>query len=620
MLFTRPDSQSDHVYAFDSGAIDGSVYCWCPTMDLIAVSALSGKALSLYRMNGCKVCDIETDKVIKTVEWKPDGKQLCVVTLDDVATLYDVNSNRLLSQLKSTESINLTKWIVMNGVQRRSKFHGTLDVDIWKALPKLTHLPSANNSNKFSTKQAIDTMIQNDQADDMDLLFAFGEKSVNVTLHGLFSLGPVPVIGDGVDEENIVNCQSHALEDHYILTSSFTTMRYTLRKFKTQFLMNFDFFSQITTNSSKIIALLGYIEEVLVSAGSTIRSYLDDHNRFLNVLRNELNEEGLDMGDELYSLLLTGMMNDHVKDWIQNSIADRNIKRWTSSGDTVYNNTRRTFTFHLIPACERMIILLTNLQALSKGSVTLTEEFEIGLLNDSIESIKKLLKLLFDFTFKLNEEQELFNEYMVWLQYNFMELQDDSCSIEYSTSKVAEYINTHLERPVLVTIVPFMRRNYNEIKINTQDMFDSIKSKIRENVVRDDSFQLTLGRVTEKQHMRFVNDDLYVFSYYDSTLEISKVDVDSQVSISTCIEFADEITDVQIVDDENLLVASRGKVKGFAYQYLFNQQNHSIDSISLIIDESIPGLRTKYLTINPTRNIGCAISEDLKNYSVFLMQ
>lgn len=629
MRFIQSENKSDRVYCFEDDA-DGVVYSWCPSMDLLAVSQRNGKCISLYRMNGRKVYEIDaSSSPVKYIEWRPDGKQLCVVCVDDSVVLYDVNSNEELTRLKTQGSVNFTRWIVMKRPTSENKFHGKFELnDIWDSLPKLTPLSisGAPRMNKtFSSKQAIDTMIQiGSNEENMDLLFAFGSNSVNLTLHGLFSLGPVEIFKENEDDEEIVNCISHSLEDHYILTSSFNTMQYKLRKFKTNFIQHYEFFSQITTLSSKIIALLGYIGEVLSSIAVLVKSYLDDHNRFLNVLRNELKEKGLNVGDELYNLLLTGMMSEDIKDWIQNSIGDRNLKRWTSSGEAAYNNTRKLLIYHLIPACDRLILLLSRSISVANTASLLDTPFDIaGAIPVVISEVKHFLIELFQLIKKINNEQDLFNEFILWLKFTFTELQEDSCDIEYSTSSVAEYISAHLERSVFTTLVPLMRMKSNKVTISAEDMFDSIRKSIRASIthIEEDGtlLQIPLGQITEKQRLKFIDDDLYVFSALDSTLEIFKVNVESKLTTSTKVEFEDAISDLQVLDDDNVLIVSGHRLVTFAYQYLFDQSLHTYKTLSLTSNEPMDDIQVSYVTTNTGRNIGCGISSDMKHYTVFVM-
>jgi hypothetical protein len=566
--------------------MNGEICSLCPTMDLLAVSTPSG--ISMCRMNGELVYAIDVPNV-KHLEWKPNGKQLCLVT--DQVLIYDSNTGKLMNTLRG--NIGITRWITL-ATEAKKKYEITMNIT--ESLPKLPPVPG-------KPKHSI-TQFSN----ELDLLMMFAENSVDITMHGLFSLG-IMQLYDSDDE--IVNCESLD-ESHYILTSSYMTMAYKLRAFRTTLIKHYDLFIQITTASSKIIALLKYIEDVLSYLGSIIKSYLDDNTRFLNILKNELAEENETMGEELYNLLLTGMMREQLKDWIQNSLGDRNLKKWSTNGDSTYNSIRRTITYHLIPSCERLIILLSQLDSLSRS--TMVNEFEIGFISESLESVKKLLILLYESIFKLNEEHETFKDFVLWLQHTFIEIQDDRSSLKFSVSKVSKYINDHLERPMIMTLIPFTRRSYNEIKINTQDMFTSIKDKIRMNVYRD-PFEVELGRVGDRQLMKIRDHSLYIFSQYDKTLEIYRVHLRNRSMESTKVILNEVIRDIGI--SEKLYVVS-DKVYQLDYLGLFGKEEHRQDTLPMV--EEHTDLQVGHIAMSARRETGYAVDVDLQKYVAFPIQ
>lgn len=605
-------------------AVDALCYSWCPTMDLVAITVGNGKRVLIFRMNGTKVWDIPINQgIVKDLVWRPDGKQLAITLTKSQTLVYDTNTARLLSTLSTTQDANFGHWIVSDAPPTNNKFAGIIDSDVMKSLPRLPPLPSSSKTaHTFATREAID-VIQHEKNNMMDLLFLFGDKDVTITLHGLFLLGSVNIIPQDSDDD-IVNAATRTVEDHYVLTSSFTTMQHTLRRFSTQFVQSYDFLQDITLSSSKIIALLGYIEEILIFSTQAIKAYTEFNTKFVGILKEELTNKNEVVVDELYNLLLTGMMNDEVKDWIQNTVGDRGVKRWSKIGETAFESTRRTILYHLVPACERLILLLSKLNSMSKSSVTLSEKFELEHLNNSSQAVKKLLKLLFDFVFKINREQELFNSFIIWIHSTLSELQDEIPKEKYVTSEVSTFINDHLEKSVLMMLVPYLRRNFNEVKIHTHDMFESIKSHIRSSITPDNSFAIPLGRCTEKQAMKFIDGELYVVSYYETTLDIYKVDVTSQNTRSTSVVFPNEIKDVQLTEDAQVFITIESSLLRidtsplFINSDLISQKLQHTD-IATISHDEVSGLNVKHITINGARNIGCAISEDLLRYTIFFL-
>ncbi|KAH3687792.1 hypothetical protein WICPIJ_001231 [Wickerhamomyces pijperi] len=575
---------------------DGISQTTCPTMDLIALTSGNGSVLSLYRKSGVDkkpVWEINISTLghgtIKSVVWKPDGRQIAIITNKDQCLICDANSALILSTIQGeTDSasasaglgFNVAGWYVISDINKIANdgvgMSGSgLDLrgssliqDVLKSLPKLPPLPSQTSNNwpgsnaaltphKFATKQALESMVHSSVEDDLDLLFLFSESKVNLVLHELFAIGDVDLIPHNPEDEEIVNyitvsdTSSISSMPHYIITSSFTTMQYKLRRFNTSFLHNkFEYLQEITTSSSKIIALQGYIDEVLAHCLQDIKVYLDFNNRFVGILKSELEAKSTTAGDELYNLLLTGMMEDEVKDWIENTIGDRGVKRWIKASEQSFDNTRRSMIYHVAPACERILILLGNLggAATSYGMIYGVEEsFDIStFLKESKESVKGLIKTTFDFIQKINKEQSLYNAFISWIQVCLSELQDEKPKFSYITSEVSEFLNGYFEKSGLLFFTPFMKRSTNSVKIHTNELFKVVKSKMKKSITVDDQFSLSLGMVTETQQITQIDNSLFIITYHDTILDIHKFDLSAEKLQKISISMASHIQDLKL--------------------------------------------------------------------------
>lgn len=604
---------------------DGIVFSWCPTMDLLAFSAGNGKSIWIHRMNGYKVWDIAIGEgVVKNLVWKPDGKQFAVITTKNQCHIYDSNTARLLStvdQLK--DDVNFGEWILSEVSDKNHKFGDLVDTDVLKSLPKLPPLPNQTSKNIFSTKVAIEEMIhQNNKSNELDLLLLLSEKTLDITLHGLFTIGAVSLITSANDEdEEIVSHISQDLQSHFIITSSFTTMKLYLRHFKLSFVSDYRFLQEITLSSSKIIALIGYINEILIFLAQEIKNYLDFNKRFVEILKEELEKIDETVGDQLYDLLLTGMMSEELKDWLENTIGERGITRWSKIGDTAFDNTRRTIFYHLVPACERLMILLHNIKGAASSSLSEDNKLKMDFINASSTSVQKLIKLLFQYIITVNKEQNLFGSFVSWICHVLRELQDEESKYVYKTSEVADFINLHLERSSLMMFIPNIRRHFNEIKINTSDLFTALKNSTQKSIIPE-SEKVELGMVTEKQKLKFDGDFLYILSHHNATINIYRFNTLTDELKSVDVELDNEVFDIQVSDDKDeLFVVSGDELISFQIENLFlkDQSKMKLSELEITKSKNFQNLKPKYLAINSQRNIGSLLSQDMQRYIVFFL-
>ncbi|CCH46486.1 Anaphase-promoting complex subunit 4 [Wickerhamomyces ciferrii] len=605
-----------------SAKIDGLAYSWCPTMDLVAFTANNGKLVVVYRKNGSKVWELTIqDGLAKGLVWRPDGKQFAVITTKNKCLVYESNTARLLTEDQIRDDITFGEWVLSTDNSQRHKFSELVDLGLWKSLPKLPPLPNSSKSNTFTTKVAIDGLIQqNDQSKEMNLLMLFSESKLQMTFNALFSVESIDLIGPANDEdEEIVAHISQNLEDHYIITSSFTTMKLQLRHFKISMNKDYRLVHDLTSLSSKIIALSGYINEILIFLAQDIRTLLEFSNRFVGILKDELQGINDNVGDQLYDLLLTGMMSLELKDWLENTLGERGITRWSKTGEAVFENTRRTIFYHLIPSCERLITLLSHIKGTSKASISQEKNFNFDIIDECTKSAQNFMKLSFQFIINVKKEQELFGSFVNWIHAVLRELQDEEPRTVYKTSDVSEFINSHLERSSLMMLTPQFRRHFNEIKINTNDLFTSIKSLIKD-FVSYDSQKYELGVVTEKQKLKFQNENLYIYSHGNAIISIYKFDTNSQKLESIDIETGSEVYDIQISKEKDeIFIIINDELICFQNEDLFNQHKSHFKFDDLIITKrkKFPNFHPKYLTLNTLNNIGSLVSQDLQKFIIF---
>lgn len=596
--------------------IDAGSVSWSPTMSLLLTVENDGKSVTVHRSReGHKVWEIDElpDKArCCDVIWASDGKRVGLLTTKSNCLVYDINSGRLLLSVNVKVDTSIGKWVNLDN-DTNSKFD--LNDDILRSLPKLLPLPASfNGIHKFSSRQHIDSMIQNNSDDGIDLLLLFGNNYINVTINSLFSIGSVDIFDDNDGEATVDYLSIN--ENHFILTSSMMTGKFSIKNFKIDF--NSPYLNKTGSIISKLIALLGYTDEVLVFLSQETRNYLDFNNKYLNILKDELNKRNESVSDELYNLLLTGMMNDDVKDWLENSIGDRGIKKWEKLGEITFENVKRTILYHLIPSNERLIILLNELNSIYEILLIEDESKEIlNLIKEMINSVKDYLNLIFQYIIKINREQELFNSFINWINFVLLELQEEAnTKFQYKTSEVSKFIiDNHLEKSILFMLIPNFRRNFNKIKINSSDLFNNLKLNFQNNIEKGE-LNISLGFITESFKLIFNNNNLILLAKLDASLKIYKIDATFELAEFE-IQFNNRIDDFKSNNDE-LYVLCNNELKIIKISNLIEiNENINESKISKSIGINEPGLNFKNLSINFNKKISCLISSDFQTYKIF---
>ncbi|KAG0040604.1 Anaphase-promoting complex subunit 4 [Podila clonocystis] len=129
------------------------------------------------------------------------------------------------------------------------------------------------------------------------------------------------------------------------------------------------------------------------------------------------NGESKDPSAEFSQLLLTGRPSVSMDQYLQQELGHHGVKRWDKSGKAAYENMRKVAFECLLPACERLVVHMTDILAYSRwreryGPLDLDESNVyscIRLAGDFIGMIERLFQAL-------KVEIKQFHEFENWLE------------------------------------------------------------------------------------------------------------------------------------------------------------------------------------------------------------
>ncbi|KAF3933607.1 hypothetical protein ABW19_dt0207714 [Dactylella cylindrospora] len=230
------------------------------------------------------------------------------------------------------------------------------------------------------------------------------------------------------------------------------------------FLSNYGpYLGRVTFTVTKVQHLLRYVSETVLAMASEWKSMENVEATYMRAQREilETSEDGA-AGLEFFELLITGCASERMKEWLVDSLGDKGQKKWEKVFVNGYDTLRRLAHEHLLPACDRLIVLLSKLRGLARWT---DKDSSLGLdpmdYNKLLDLVSGLMAICHEFIGKVNYELDLFSAFIFWLKSAYDEFnslnegnapnpqgQDE---LPVDTLKVAEFIGKHLQNSILVS-------------------------------------------------------------------------------------------------------------------------------------------------------------------------
>ncbi|KAK9453860.1 anaphase-promoting complex, cyclosome, subunit 4-domain-containing protein [Dipodascopsis uninucleata] len=601
------------------------LFSWCPTMDLLTF-APDNRSIWLYRMGGQLVWKMSVPKLdvnITSVSWKPDGKLLALGCSDGISRICDVNNGRIVHQIKTKSTVSCLDWVsedeqAVNN-RNQNKFENILNVDIIGALPRLSTLSTASNPDSiFTSKAVLDRMINNstfmESLSPIDMLF---NGEVNGALHinvfGHFSISNISFPVQLKDLNPIDHASTSDLSFHGIIAEKNRDI--CLLPMRVHFLRRFgNDLAHISSTYMRVQSILMYISDIITGVKTEWGNLRETLDNIMKALRESLGTTDYELIKlKMMEMLLTGVPCPELQSWLSERLSERVLRNWRKAMATCHDNIRKLLLEHLIPACERTIVLITRLRGLAHWR---ERGVHLGLNPDLFANVVDILSLLLRDAHKLvwdvNREAEHFKPFLQWLKFildetSNQESPDNETDHIIETNKAFTFIMDYLIEP---TIKKFFAEDGDhslpsveqKLKIAFVEAFEQSAEAMKNHVIlgpsvkilsasAQDKFQVATRAISKDEKQRM----FIALSTLDDDQEVTFMIFDISKNPN---ELVSPIVHVARISVENHFLQSMNFVDDSKFIMLLNKKTIESDVRARLVTIDVHSLQ--YLPIDCT--------------------
>lgn len=399
---------------------------------------------------------------------------------DGSTRIYDVNNGKQIHKLSSESpsfgSVTCVSWVdnhshqINTNVSPETKTaectpEALFDLDISSMLPRLSVLPgSSGPESSFTSKTTLDALInavtKGGEGSHLDVLF-IGDDSGKVLLNVFdsFLIGTMELSKLSHQLKPRTKLLRHTassnLATQALLLHEPTSNKLLFSTMDILFIQQFgQYLFQLASTSTRVQALLRYMTETISAMQTEFKTMNDLSKRFVNIIAEDADNAGSEVGLEFFEFLVTGLPSPVLKEWLLDVLQERGQKRWEKSSMSGYENLRRLAHEHLLPTCERLTVLFCRLRGLArwkeKGSPLGLEPDDFTRCLDVVSAITLFTH---EFIINLNRELDLYGAFTGWLRHALDQLStviniEDKPVEEpaVDTLKVAEFVGKYLRQ------------------------------------------------------------------------------------------------------------------------------------------------------------------------------
>ncbi|KAL8943883.1 MAG: hypothetical protein Q9216_000777 [Gyalolechia sp. 2 TL-2023] len=432
-------------------------------MGLLAL-ATDDEQVHVFRTDGQRVFGVTrknpTSKVTG-IKWKPDGQSLAVA-FDRLTCIASALTGRIMYEKASpavdkglicclgwatnfTDAANvretvsnfddsptLDEFIASARTAGNSKHVPSLSVDlafidVASTLPKLSVLPMGDSRGDiFNSRALLDTLfkpLSTDSAASVNVLVVGHEDGkIGLSMSEDFSIGTFDLhdaASNLSDSRPLLHCSHPMSTTHALLVSNglqeLHVVPFDLRMISTAG----RYLSLLASKVTELHNLLRYLHQVQEHICSEIRTSQDLPSRFMRNIDEALQEKSdCTWVQAAYHLVVTGHCYPEVKEWLVDELGERGHKRWDKAVNTGYETIRRLTHESLLPALERLCVLLSRLRGLSRFQ---SSDVLLGLstleLDDMLDSTNCLQLLSYRLLKCVISESKQFGAFSTWLRH-----------------------------------------------------------------------------------------------------------------------------------------------------------------------------------------------------------
>ncbi|KAK9470028.1 anaphase-promoting complex, cyclosome, subunit 4-domain-containing protein [Dipodascopsis tothii] len=431
---------------------------WCPTMDLMTFAA-GPAALCLFRMNGQQLWRLalkDKDVEITQVAWRPDGKVLAVGCTDGTSRIVDVNNGRVVHVVTTATRVSGLNWVAQAGTHGRGT---VLGLDTAGRLPRLSVLPTASAPDSIFTSKVLVNDIINEtaQADEtpVDLLFtANADGPMFLNLFGLFSVSGLAIPGSFELDRPVVVAHTSTPDLAVVGLLVRTAGSVVHVPMYVHFIRRFGLdLVHLATAYTRLQGLLAYARDAALALEHDWRALSAAAATHVDALAAALGPDDGSAELMLYEALVTGVPGPAVHAWMKDQLGERGLRAWRKVAVASYDSLRRLVLEHLLPCCDRIAVIVTDLRGLARWR---QRGAALGLVPDSftavLDTLAEIVRKLHRLVWELNREADGARAFAEWLKYLFEEIAaiegaqptEDPAAPTIETKDVAEFVSEHL--------------------------------------------------------------------------------------------------------------------------------------------------------------------------------
>ncbi|KAL8664050.1 MAG: hypothetical protein Q9202_003342 [Teloschistes flavicans] len=483
---------------------------YCPSMNLLAL-ATADEQIDVYRAKGQRVFGVTRDESagkVTSMQWKPDGQSLAVA-FGHTMCIASAHTGKVMYRKKSLASSKapicclgwathftniqavritlaqladrLTLDDLLKSLGKATKPSGVLDlptelalIDVATSLPKLPTLPiGGSQGDVFSSRSSLDTLfkpLSTSSANFADVLVVGHEDgTIHISMSEDFTIGSFSLEDMGPDltgTKLFLHCSHPCSTTHALLVSPNPDHLEVLQ------LIPFDlrllssagrYLSLLAAKVTELHNLQRYLCQVQEQIASEIRTSQDLPSKFMRNIDESLRERSdCTWVQAAYHLVVTGHCYLDVKEWLVDELGERGHRRWDKAVTMGYETVRRLTHENLLPALDRMGVLISRLRGLSRFQPS---DIMLGLstpeLDNMLDSVHCLQLVSHHLLKCAGLELQQFAHFSVWLRHEIerqaadpasasaQEVVDKDTDLNYAS--ILEYIEgamTHSQMPI----------------------------------------------------------------------------------------------------------------------------------------------------------------------------
>lgn len=145
------------------------------------------------------------------------------------------------------------------------------------------------------------------------------------------------------------------------------------------------YLSLLASKSTQLHNVLRYIHQVQRQMYNDFKASQDLARRFIaNIEESLRGQADYNWMQAAYHLVVTGNCYPEVKEWLVDQLGERGHKRWEKATTTGYESVRRLAHENLLPALERITVLVSRLRGLSRFQLS---NANLGLSTQELENV-----------------------------------------------------------------------------------------------------------------------------------------------------------------------------------------------------------------------------------------